>query len=51
MEVRTGAAKYNFDIPAGRCGTNLDEFGQTISNVLIFQMDETVQVLLINEQQ
>lgn len=44
VEVRTGAAKYNFNVPAGKCGTTLDEFSRTISNVLIFQMDEAVQV-------
>lgn len=45
VEVRTGASQYSFNVPAGKCGTELDNFAQKISNVLIFQMDENVQVI------
>lgn len=43
VESNSGSHTYSFLVPSEGCGSQSDTFSGTISNILIFQMDESVQ--------
>jgi len=44
VEPNSGLQDFTLKVPSNGCGTEHVEFSRALSNIIIFQMDDTVQV-------